>query len=69
MINAVDNIANINNPKNIFNVSTGVTDAFSQSIFDTVDTLGKYSDTTAEALNSVKNIIILEDKNSDISIF
>lgn len=67
MINAVDNIANINNPKNIFNVSNGVTDAFSQSIFDTVDALGKYSDKTAEALNSVKNIIILEDKNSDIS--
>ena len=67
MINAVDNIANINNPKNIFNVSNGVTDAFSQSIFSTVDSLGKYSDITADATNSVEHVIILENKNSDIS--
>ncbi len=66
MINAINNsIANIN--QITFSVTNGVTDAFSQSIFDTIDTLSEHSDVTKGALEQLNNIIILENQNSDIS--
>ncbi len=67
MINPIRDIVNISRPEFIFEVSEGVTDVFSQSIFDTLETIGGYSNTTQSALDSLDNIIILENKDSDIS--
>ena len=60
-----DSIANINEVT--FSVTNSVTDAFSQSIFDTIDTLNNHSDITASALEDLENIIILDSKDSDIA--
>ncbi len=65
MINATNNSANIN--KFTFSITNGVTDAFSESICDTVDMLSQYSDVTRGALSDLDNIIILKGKGSDIA--
>ncbi len=67
MINAVKNNANIRTPEHTFYVSDNVTDAFSQSIFSTMETIGGYSDKTKAAVESLDNVIILKSKNSNIS--
>ena len=50
-----------------YDISSGVGDNFSKSIFEAADRISGYSDITKDAIDSLDNVIILKDTESDIS--
>ena len=47
-------------------VSGKSNEAFNDNIFRTIDRIGQYSETTANAIDDFSNVIILKDKTSEI---